>query len=86
MQRKWAAFPARQDRALRVPEDTWKRLLGPPPIPRDATNRLQTEQSLSSGNFEDQLCKHLENSLNLSVGRRGSNATSPRVTGRPGPD
>ncbi|PIK35642.1 hypothetical protein BSL78_27529 [Apostichopus japonicus] len=62
-QRRWTAFPAKQDRALRVPEEAWKNLFHPPSIPRDSTDRLQAEQGLTGGNFKDPHHKRLESTL-----------------------
>ncbi|PIK47976.1 hypothetical protein BSL78_15184 [Apostichopus japonicus] len=58
--RRWTTFPAKQDRALRVPEETCKNLFHPPPIPRDETYRLQAEQGLRGRNSKDPHRKRLE--------------------------
>ena len=51
--RKWAAFPARQDRVLRVADQDWKGLFSVPMIPQEARERLRVEQGTTSGTFKD---------------------------------
>ncbi|XP_071846182.1 uncharacterized protein [Apostichopus japonicus] len=45
---KWTAFPARADRAVRVPDEAWKDLFRCPTIPQEAKERLKAEQGASS--------------------------------------
>ncbi|XP_071852375.1 uncharacterized protein [Apostichopus japonicus] len=45
---KWTAFPARADRAVRVPDEAWRDLFKCPTIPQEAKERLKAEQGASS--------------------------------------
>ncbi|PIK38300.1 putative receptor-type tyrosine-protein phosphatase alpha [Apostichopus japonicus] len=61
-QRRWTAFPAKQDKALRVPEDTWKNLFHPPSIPRTRPTAFRNPPAkrtgsgkLASGRFKEKL-------------------------------
>ncbi|PIK47829.1 reverse transcriptase [Apostichopus japonicus] len=45
---RWTAFPARADRAVRVPDEAWRALFKCPTIPQEAKERLKAEHGASS--------------------------------------
>ncbi|XP_071826664.1 uncharacterized protein [Apostichopus japonicus] len=46
--RRWTAFPAKAERAVRVPEEVWKELFKCPSIPQEAKEKLRADQGASS--------------------------------------
>ncbi|XP_071847285.1 uncharacterized protein [Apostichopus japonicus] len=60
--KRWTAFPAKQDRALKIHDDTWKRIFKVPSITGEVRDRLRAEQALSSGYFREPLRKKAEQS------------------------
>ena len=58
--RPWTAFPAQQEKAIRVPEEHWNALFKPPSVSDDTRNKVRAEQKLASGLFRDPLRRRTE--------------------------
>lgn len=46
--RRWTAYPAKADKAVRFPDDAWRALFKCPTIPHEAKEKLKAEQGASS--------------------------------------
>ncbi|PIK49003.1 hypothetical protein BSL78_14109 [Apostichopus japonicus] len=55
--RRWTAFPAKAERAVRVPQVAWKELFKCPSIPQEAKEKLRADQGPSSSS-SSQVFKH----------------------------
>lgn len=58
--RPWTAFPAQQEKAIRVPEEHWNSLFKPPSVSDETRNKVRAEQKLASGMFRDPLRRRTE--------------------------
>lgn len=58
--RPWTAFPAQQEKAIRVPEEHWNSLFKPPSVSDEARNKVRAEQKLASGMFREPLRRRTE--------------------------
>ncbi|PIK41929.1 putative tyrosine-protein kinase [Apostichopus japonicus] len=62
--KRWTAFPAKAERAIRVPDEAWKTLFKCPTIPQEAREKLRSEQGSSSSHiFKNPSQKKLEELL-----------------------
>ena len=58
--RPWTAFPAQQEKAVRVPEEHWSSLFKPPSVSDETRNKVRAEQKLASGMFREPLRRRTE--------------------------
>ena len=56
----WTAFPAQQERLVRVPEEDWGALFRPPSVSEETRNKVRVAEGLASGSFREPLRKRTE--------------------------
>ena len=56
----WSAFPAQQDKLIRVPEEDWGSLFHPPSVSEETRNKVRVAEGLASGMFREPLRKKIE--------------------------
>ena len=61
--RRWTAFPAQQDRAVRVPDQIWESLFRTPSVSQEAKQKARVSQGISSGLFNDPVRRTFEEEL-----------------------
>lgn len=56
----WSAFPAQQERLVRVAEEDWGSLFRPPSVSEETRNKVRVAEGLASGMFREPLRKRIE--------------------------
>ena len=56
----WTAFPALQERLVRVAEEDWGTLFKPPSISDETRNKVRVAEGLASGSFREPLRRRME--------------------------
>ena len=56
----WTAFPAQQERQVRVAEEDWGSLFKPPSLSDETKNKVRVAEGLASGSFREPLRRRME--------------------------
>lgn len=58
--KRWTAFPASQEQAIKLEDEAWGKLFRPPKMPQEAKEKARADQGATSGLFRDPVRRRLE--------------------------